>query len=1302
MDTLNDYLKGFEKPAEGDYASLLRFALRELLHMAAPVVQPIEERIESEKKLSLQAAEERFAQDCKEIELYRRTQLDDAKGRLDGYAKTVRQEYEQKVDTIETNARRKREAANQTADEQQTRVKQERREHLMEVEFLADGGVERVKQARRQADDVHHQRQQELAGFREHWDRCLQRYRQGPSQADTAVSAEPDSAGAHEAYEQKKQAIESQVTQLKRVLSARLLEGWHALAWGALLIGAMVVLAVTQGPASLSAGLRGGGAGVLGLLLLGGLVWLLRGRAQQVCTRLTGQFVVAWQAAQGAVQQDYQDALQRLDRDAAQIKADQQAEADKVEQTYLTGTKKSLQTQEQTLAGLEETRKRSLKQQMQRHNLAVEQAQQEYQQRKAMLDDQYQSDLAGFQKQHEQDLAEALSTFQEARTHLEARWDQGIGLIQNLLREVDARQAVLGDEWRIRSHASQASDLDSFPIVRFADVKIDLEALAPGVRERLGEDRPSDLAVPAVLAFPDRCSLLLQSGREGREQALETLRATMVRLFTTLPPGQVRFTIVDPVGLGESFAGFMHAGDYLESLVGGRIWTEAPQIQQQLEDLTGHMENVIQKYLRNEFDSIEDYNRQAGELAEPYRFLVIADFPVNFSEESARRLSSILNSGPRCGVHTLIVLDKRQELPTGIDREDLLAHSLVLDHEEGRYVWQDRVLQAFPLELDVPPNEITLTEMMHAVGRAGAESARVEVAFDAITPDDTEVWSKDSRKDLRVPLGRTGATRLQYLHLGRGMAQHMLIAGKTGSGKSTLLHVMITNLALWYRPEEVELYLIDFKKGVEFKCYVTHQLPHARAVAIESDREFGLSILQRLDAEMTRRGELFRQAGVQDIAGYRDQSGATMPRAVLMVDEFQVFFGEDDKLAQDASIFLEQLVRQGRAFGIHVILGSQTLGGAYGLARSTMGQMAVRIALQCSEADSQLILDDDNVAARLLSRPGEAIYNDAGGQMVGNSPFQTAWLADSTRDSYLDKVKGRVQVEAKPAYSMIVFEGSAPAEIQDNRQLAACLDKTDQDKQPPCIWLGDPVAIKEPTAATLRRQSGANLLMVGQRDDMALNLMSAGLAGLAGQLRPSRARFVILDGSPPDTAQAGVLAHVTQVIPHDAEMVAWRDATATVISLSVEVERRMEADEREGQAIFVVIYGLQHYRMLRRSEDAFSLSMDTDAPPQADARFADILRDGPAVGVHVWVWADTLASVERTLDRQSIREFDYRVLFQMSATDSSNLIDSPAANQLGFHRALLYSEEQGGVERFRPYAPLTSEWLAELQRSLQA
>ena len=114
---------------------------------------------------------------------------------------------------------------------------------------------------------------------------------------------------------------------------------------------------------------------------------------------------------------------------------------------------------------------------------------------------------------------------------------------------------------------------------------------------------------------------------------------------------------------------------------------------------------------------------------------------------------------------------------------------------------------------------------------------------------------------LRVPIGRSGATKLQYLEIGSGTRQHALIAGKTGSGKSTLFHVIITNLALRCSPEQVEFYLVDFKKGVEFKCYGSRRLPHARVVAIESDREFGLSVLQRVDDELRRRGDLFRKAG---------------------------------------------------------------------------------------------------------------------------------------------------------------------------------------------------------------------------------------------------------------------------------------------------------------------------------------------------------------------------------------------------------------------------------------------------------
>src|SRR5262249_44540357 len=234
---------------------------------------------------------------------------------------------------------------------------------------------------------------------------------------------------------------------------------------------------------------------------------------------------------------------------------------------------------------------------------------------------------------------------------------------------------------------------------------------------------------------------------------------------------------------------------------------------------------------------------------------------------------------------------------------------------------------------------------------------RVEVPFEFIAPSPDRYWAADSRAGIDVPLGKAGATKRQHLTLGQGTSQHVLIAGRTGSGKSTLLHALITNLALNYSPDEVDLYLIDFKKGVEFKVYATHGLPHASVVAIESEREFGISVLQRLDREMRERADRFRDAGVQDLQGYRNARGAPPPpRALLIVDEFQEFFVEEDKVAQEAALLLDRLVRQGRAFGVHVHLGSQTLGGAYALARSTLGQMAVRIALQCSEADAHLIL----------------------------------------------------------------------------------------------------------------------------------------------------------------------------------------------------------------------------------------------------------------------------------------------------------------------------------------------------------
>ena len=41
-------------------------------------------------------------------------------------------------------------------------------------------------------------------------------------------------------------------------------------------------------------------------------------------------------------------------------------------------------------------------------------------------------------------------------------------------------------------------------------------------------------------------------------------------------------------------------------------------------------------------------------------------------------------------------------------------------------------------------------------------------------------------------------------------------------------------------------------------------------------------------------------------------------------------------------------------------------------------------------------------------------------------------------------------------------------------------------------------------------------------------------------------------------------------------------------------------------------------------------------------------------------------------------------------------LDSPAASRLGTNRALLYRDERGTLEKFRPYGPPSDDWLKRL------
>ena len=870
-----------------------------------------------------------------------------------------------------------------------------------------------------------------------------------------------------------------------------------------------------------------------------------------------------------------------------------------------------------------------------------------------------------------------------------AEWNQKIPPLLAQVDEISCHTASHFVPW-----STDYQPRDLFPHAsRFGQLDLDLSAPAA----LFAKDTPLSLAShehissPLALVFPQEGSLLIETDDDGGKWVADVMNGIVFRLLSLAPPGKAAFTIIDPVGLGQNFAGLMHLADYEPALINRRIWTQRDHIEERLAELNEHVEKVIQMYLRNEYATITEYNEQAGSVAEKYHFLVIAGLPAAFSESAMARLKSIVMSGARCGVFVLIHWDRRQPLPEGLVAEDLRKNCVRLVREKGVV----SLGGITTLALDPAPPDAIAAELAHQIGQASIDCNRVQVPFSVVAPD--EMWSESTTNELRIAIGRTGATKLQYLAIGKGTKQHALLAGKTGSGKSTLLHIIITNLALTCSPDEVEFYLIDFKKGVEFKCYADAKLPHAKVIAIESDREFALSVLQRIDEELKRRGELYRKIGAQDLAGYKRAGGTEpMPRSMLIIDEFQEFFVEDDAVAQGAALLLDRIVRQGRAFGIHVFLGSQTLGGAYTLARTTLGQMVIRIALQCNEADAALIMDDTNTAPRLLSRPGEGIYNDAAGAVEGNSPFQVVWLTDEERDANLVKVAQLALQRGFNAKRPIVFEGNMPADVRDNALLANSLANPPL-KAPadPKCWLGLPNAIKGPTEAMFPRQSGRHLLLVGQNDEAIAAIMGLGMLALAAQHpRRQAPQFYLIHGVLPGTPDCEFLEGIAQ---GRAKISQGHEAPEFIAEIHAEMKRRSDEGGASAPPIFLLIHGLQKFRKLRHEED---FSFGGDDAPKPGNQLNDIIAEGPPLGIHLITSLDTLNNINRCLSRKAVSELGMRVLFQMSANDSASLIDSPKASTLGLHRALFYSEHESRLETFRPFALPDAGWVEEATRAL--
>ncbi|GIX00904.1 MAG: ATP-binding protein [Pirellulaceae bacterium] len=1050
-----------------------------------------------------------------------------------------------------------------------------------------------------------------------------------------------------------------------------------------------------------------GGATILFLLVIvvGIRPWLrtvLRRRAPELLgamQRIEG----LCRAVEAAGQQHYQDAIERLEetRRRRGERANQWCEQRVSElRSQLTATRDRLQqyaAQQKRLAAQELDRR-----------LAELEAAEEAQ--LSELELRYRADEQEAIEQTELATKQLDQQLQATDAQIRIRTQRGLATGERFLQSHQQWCQKCFPDWKklVAAPDSWPPPVEA-PVVPIGTLERSLGAgvSASSLSAELAATQSSVAPVPVLYSPLDDGGLVLHA-TEAPTAVGNLLKTLLLRVLTSSPAGRVQICVVDPQGLGRDFGWLMHLADYDPELVTHRVWTQPRHVARQLERLAQAAEDIIQQALRNKYRHIVEYNRDAQALAEPFRILIWRGFPAALDESAQRHLLSLMESGPKCGIFPILCL----EHPTG---DDDIGEAIQQAWRDWMHLhvasaaghWQLAVNDhtRVPVGESGSVDDAVAEKLVMEVGRRAQQAARIEVPLQQVLPDHRAWQQQDSSFALEIPIGQSGVGRVHSLRLGTGTAQHAIIAGKTGSGKSSLLHALITSAVARYSPDRLRLVLLDFKKGVEFQVYADAELPHADIIGIESHREFGLSALTYVNECLQRRGELFRREGVQDITAWNQRfPHRVLPRVLVIIDEFQELFCEDDKITAEAELALDRIVRQGRSFGIHAVLASQTLGGSYSLPRTTLGQIGVRIALQCDPSDTHIIFDEDNPAASRLKHPGQAIYNDAGGRIEGNQPLQVGWLAHSAQREVLERVgHGYHNTDATTNVlgTAIVFDGSKPARWNEDAADQA-IDHASSQLNPHAVWClaGESVALRPAVVFPLTYQPGRNVLLVGNQEGPAAATLHAIMASVARRCSMGNIPFSgeVIQAARPTDQHVSSLPDLWREGRPTVAISDPRNAAEAIVRTYQRLEER-QAEQTAASTLpvhLLIILNLGRIRELRRSDEFDFGNLDTETP-SLSKQFEQILVEGPSHGIFTIAWADANSSVQRWLGRSLLKEFEVRLLMQMGAADANSLVDSLTAARLGAHEMLLYDEATGHQQRFRPYEiaaiPAISRWL---------
>ena len=237
---------------------------------------------------------------------------------------------------------------------------------------------------------------------------------------------------------------------------------------------------------------------------------------------------------------------------------------------------------------------------------------------------------------------------------------------------------------------------------------------------------------------------------------------------------------------------------------------------------------------------------------------------------------------------------------------------------------------------------------------------------------------------------------------------HSFIIGQSGSGKSVFLHNIIGGAMLKYAPEDLQLYLLDFKLGgVEFNRY--QGAKHVKALLVDnSDPQVTLEILRELRGSMTERGKLLRSAGVNNIGEYNKlHQENRMPHVLVVADECHEMFKADDSIPRqvrnEISDIVIKIAKEGRSQGVHLVFATQTLSGTE-ISSEIINNVSDFYLLKCAQTDSERLVPNSSAITSELST-GQIYYHHVDEQVKFQAYYTDKEAAEKLMAAIVEKAK---------------------------------------------------------------------------------------------------------------------------------------------------------------------------------------------------------------------------------------------------------------------------------------------------------